>query len=257
MPFDYITAEDAIARDGLRMVVVRNVPSPWGEAAKGIFHMKEFDWAAVSLAYDDPKLTEWMGGGSSAPVAIHGNEAPRSGWAEILLLAERLASDPALVPTNAIDRSLMFGLAHELMGEEGLGWARRLQLVDVGMRGEGGFPEPIAAYIGGKYGYTPECSAGCHARVVDLLTMLASRLQAQADAGSAYYIGDGPTAVDIYSATIMALFSPLPEDQCAMNPHTRTAFNTMDDDTRAAFDPILITHRDRMYADHLELPLSL
>jgi hypothetical protein len=34
------------------MVVVGNVPSPWGEAAKGILHIKGIEWAAVRLAYD-------------------------------------------------------------------------------------------------------------------------------------------------------------------------------------------------------------
>ena len=33
MPFDYVSTEEAIARDGLRMVVVGGIPSPWGEAA--------------------------------------------------------------------------------------------------------------------------------------------------------------------------------------------------------------------------------
>ena len=35
MPVQYVGVEEAIARKGLRMVVVGNVPSPWGEAAKG------------------------------------------------------------------------------------------------------------------------------------------------------------------------------------------------------------------------------
>ena len=34
MPVTYLSTEPAIARPGLRMVVVGNVPSPWGEAAK-------------------------------------------------------------------------------------------------------------------------------------------------------------------------------------------------------------------------------
>src|SRR6185312_3834327 len=49
MPVTYLSTEQAIARPGLRMVVVGNVPSPWGEAAKGIFHIKRLDWAAVRL----------------------------------------------------------------------------------------------------------------------------------------------------------------------------------------------------------------
>lgn len=257
MAFDYITAEEAIARDGLRMVVVRNVPSPWGEAAKGILHMKGLDWAAVPLAYDDPKLTEWMGGTTSAPVAVHGKEPPRSGWADILLMAERLAPEPALIPTDAVDRAIMFGLCHELLGEEGLGWTRRIQGIHAGLTGQGGWPEPVCQYLGAKYGYTPEMGIAAGHRVIDLLAMFSARLKAQADAGSAYYIGTRPSAADIYSAAVMAMFAPLPEDQCAMNPTTRAAFEVMDDATRAAVDPVLIAHRDRMYADHLALPLSL
>lgn len=257
MPFDYVTTEEAIAREGLRMVVVTNVPSPWGEAAKGVLHMKGIDWAAVPLAYDDPKLGEWTKGSYSAPAAVYNDEAPRTGWADILLLAERIAPEPALIPRNAIDRALMFGLCHELLGEGGLGWERRLQLIDKGMRGEPGFPERVAAYLAPKYGYTPACGAACEARVIDLLMMLSTRLQSQKEAGSVYYIGSAPTAADIFSAVVMAMFGPLPENQCAMNPLTRAAFLAIDGATKAALDPILFTHRDHMYAEHLELPLSL
>ena len=38
------------------MVVVGGVPSPWGEAAKGILHIKGIDWAAVRLVYDSEPL---------------------------------------------------------------------------------------------------------------------------------------------------------------------------------------------------------
>jgi hypothetical protein len=38
---------------------------------------------------------------------------------------------------------------------------------------------------------------------------------------------------------------------------TRAAFNTCDAQTESALDPILLEHRDRVYAQHLELPLSL
>jgi len=45
----YVSVEDAMKRSGLRMVVVGGVPSPWGEAAKGILHIKRIDWVAVRL----------------------------------------------------------------------------------------------------------------------------------------------------------------------------------------------------------------
>ena len=116
MPFQYVSVEDAIGRAGLRMVVVGDVPSPWGEAAKGIFHIKGLTWVAVRLAYDSDALKDWAGQ-RSGPVAIYDNERPRSGWAEILLLAERLAPAPSLLPADAAERALVFGLAHEICGE--------------------------------------------------------------------------------------------------------------------------------------------
>jgi hypothetical protein len=42
-----------------------------------------------------------------------------------------------------------------------------------------------------------------------------------------------------------------------MEASTRAAFETLDAQTEAALDPILFQHRDMMYAEHLELPLSL
>ena len=43
-----------------------------------------------------------------------------------MLLAERLAPAPALLPADPASRALALGLAHELCGEAGLGWSRRL-----------------------------------------------------------------------------------------------------------------------------------
>ena len=53
------------------------------------------------------------------------------------------------------------------------------------------------------------------------------------------------------------VFNPLPEESCKMHPAFRAAFESLDDETRVALDPVLLEHRDRMYAKHLELPLSL
>lgn len=256
MPVKYVDVDEAIAASGLRMMVVSNVPSPWGEAAKGIFHVKGLDWKAVRLAYDDPKLAEWAGE-LSAPVAVYGDEPPRSRWSDILLLAERLQPEPSLIPDDPSDRALMFGWAHELLGEEGLGWSRRLQAVESGFAGQGGFRKPVAQYLAGKYGYNASLGATYGGRVRQLLNGLSDRLKAQKAAGSHFYIGDMLSALDIYSATTLALFAPLPEDICQMNPDSRAAFLSMDDETRAALDPVLLEHRDRMYADVLETPLSL
>jgi glutathione S-transferase len=256
MPFEYVSVADAIDRRGLRMVVVGNVPSPWGEAAKGMLHMKRVPWVAVRLAYDDARLAEWAGQ-RSGPVVLYDDDKPRSGWAEILLLLERLAPNPPLIPQAADQRALMFGLAHELCGEGGLGWTRRLQLIHAGLHGQGGFPAPVAKYLGKKYGYTPALGAAAPGRIAELLSLLSTRLEAQRAAGHRYYFGDSPTALDVYSATSSAMFQPLPHDVCAMEPNTRAAFELRDPVTDAVLDPILFEHRDLMYAEHLELPLAL
>ncbi len=260
MPIQYLSVEEALPHPRLRMVVVPNIPSPWGEAAKGFLHIKGIEWAAVRLAYDSESLKNWAGqtsGQLSGPVAIYGEERPRSGWAEILLLAERLKPTPSLLPTDPAERALVLGLAHEICGEEGLGWTRRLQQVHAGLQNAPGFPPPVAKYLAKKYGYRPEAAADYGTRVVALLGMLVDRLKAQHKAGSNYYVGNSLTAVDVYSATFMALFAPLPHAQCAMDPAMRTALESLDEQTKAALDPILLEHRDKMYADHLELPLSL
>jgi glutathione S-transferase len=256
MTFEYVGVDEAISRAGIRMVVVGGVPSPWGEAAKGILHIKRIDWVAVRLAYDSERLKEWAGQ-RNAPVLIYENERPRSGWAEILLLAERLAPTPSLLPRDASERALVFGLAHEICGEAGLGWSRRLQLVHAGLRNAAGFSEPVSRYLGKKYGYSAAAGATAGPRVAELLAMLAARLEAQRRIGSRYYVGNSLTAADVYSAAFAAMFQPLPPEHCDMDAAARAAFSALGAETAAALDPILLEHRDMMYADWLELPLSL
>ncbi len=256
MNIQYVSVEEAIARRGMRMVVLGKVPSPWGEAAKEIFRLKRIDFAAVRLVYDNPALEKWAGQ-LSGPVAVYDDEPPRSGWAEILMLAERLAPEPALLSLEPHARAQAIDLANKFCGEGGLGWSRRLQMVHAGYAGAGGFAERIAQFLGAKYGYQPADAPKYSARVRELLGEFAARLRAQREAGSPYYLGDGLSAVDIYGATFMALFKPLPEAQCDMHPGVRSAFEWLDPETRAALDPILIEHRDMMYSRHLALPLSL
>jgi glutathione S-transferase len=256
MAFEYLAVEDAIHRPGLRMVVVGIVPSPWGEAAKGFFHIKRIPWSAVRLVYDNEALKNWAGQ-LSGPVAVFDNEVPLSGWAQILMLAERLAPEPQLLPDVPADRARVVALGDKFCGERGLGWTRRLQLVHAGLQKTGGFPERVAGYLGKKYGYEADAADGYGRRVSELLGELGAELRAQRQAGGSYYLGETLTAADVYSATFMALLKPLPQGVCNMHPGSRAAFEWLDAETAAALDPILIEHRDMMYSRHLELPLSL
>jgi glutathione S-transferase len=238
------------------MVVVTGVPSPWGEAAKGILHVKQIPWKAVKLDQASDEMAEWTKQ-RSGPVAMFDDEAPRSGWAEILLLAERLAPSPALLPANPLERARAIGLSHEICGEEGLGWARRLQGVHAGLNGEPGFPPGVAQYLAGKYGYRAENGPGYTRRVTDLLQIFADLLSSQRSEGSQFYVGETLSAVDIYSATFMALFRPLPPEQCPIPEAMRPGFESLDEQTAKALDPILLEHRDFVYNEFLELPLTL
>ena len=141
-------------------------------------------------------------------------------------------------------RDLVLELSNEICGKGGLGWSRRLQLIHAGLNGAGGFPERVAAYLGKKYGYSAEAGAAAGTRVAELLGRLAARLRKQQEAGSPWYFGQTLTAADVYSAAFMAMFRPLPHDQCPMDPTTRAAFETLDARTTAALDPLLIAHRD-------------
>jgi len=256
VPFEYVSVQEAIAKPGLRMVVVGGIPSPWSEAAKGIFAIKKIDWTATRLVYDDPSLRDLRGwiGKITAPAVVHNDDSPRTGWAEILLLAEQLAPEPSLIPSDSSERALMMGLCHELLGEGGLCWSRRLHAAHAGLSGEGGFSPKVSGYLAKKYGGQAQDADGAQTRVLELLSMFAARLDASS---GEYLLGDTMTAADVHLAASVGLFAPLPAEQCAMLPPFRDAYQWLNDATKAALNPVLLRHRDRMYERHLELPLSL
>jgi glutathione S-transferase len=253
---EFVSVEEAKQRSGLRVVMVGMVPSPWGEAAKGILYHKKIPYVATRLSTEGAAVKQWTGH-DSAPIAVYEKEPPRTAWAEILLLAERLAPHPPLIPASPEDRALLFGLSHEICGEDGLGWSRRLSGVHASLAGGTGFPKPIAEYLGAKYGYRGDNGEAAGRRVVELLGMFARRIAQQRQRGRRYLIGDTLSAADIYLAAFMAVFAPLPDDLCPIPDPFRAAFTAMDDATRAALDPLLLEHRDMIYHTHLELPLTL
>ena len=255
---EFVELAEAKARSGLRLVTVGGIPSPWSEAAKGLFRAVGIPFVGVRFAPGQAEFAEWTGC-ANAPAAIYEDEPPRSGWAEILLLAERLAPEPRLIPEAPEERALLFGLAHEICGEMGLGWSRRLHGIHESLDTEGrvGFPLGVAKYLAPKYGYRPDNKAEAHQRVIDVVGLLARRLRAQREAGSQFYLGDSLSALDVYSATFMVMFRPLPPEQCPMPEPLRKGFETVDPETEKLLDPLLFEHRDFVYQKYLELPMTL
>ncbi|MBX9943697.1 MAG: hypothetical protein K2Y40_06430 [Reyranella sp.] len=64
-------------------------------------------------------------GQNSAPFVAWQDEKPLNRWLDILLLAERLAPEPAMLPADPRQRALAVGLSHEMLAEP----RHRLKLV--------------------------------------------------------------------------------------------------------------------------------
>ncbi|MEE2672904.1 MAG: hypothetical protein VX466_03860 [Myxococcota bacterium] len=257
---DYVDIEEAKRRSGLRLVLTVGVPGPWGEAAKGVFHVKKIPYLPVAQqgGQANDALREWTGF-DNAPQAIYEAEPPRIRVSEILFLAERLEPNPPLIPSDPQERATAFGLLHEIGGEMGFAWCRRLQLFHpILALPEGAVPAPLVESVSrmaAKYGYSPEQAALADRRVVEILGLLSDSLRQQSERDSGFFVGDKLSAVDIYWATFAAMVKPLPHDQCPMDDMLRGGYSLSDAQGLEAADPLLLAHRDRIYRDYLELPL--
>ena len=169
----YLPLADVIRRQGLRLVLVQGFPSPWGQAAKTIFEIKSLEYvvAAQEAGGTNDELVAWAGE-NSGPVVAWNDAAPIHRWYDILMLAERLAPVPALVPVNPRDRALMMGLSNELCGEGGLGWNRRLQMFAL-MLDAPDAPAGVAR-MGSKYRYSQAGARAAGARTAQQIAALAT-----------------------------------------------------------------------------------
>lgn len=253
---DWIGITEARELPGLRLVLLRGLPSPWSVAARAILELKGIPFQPVWRTPQDPPdaLREWTGQ-DSFPAAMYDDERPRTGWAEILLLAERLGDKPRLLPADPFERALVFGLSHEICGELGLAWCRRLMGLAARLRTDA--EDPYVREFAYKYGSSPREMETATQRVVDLLRLLSSQLRQQREAGVEFLVGDALSAVDVYWAAFCNLVSPLPDDRMPLEPEVRRAFTADDPHVRLALDPLLLEHRDAIYERWLRLPVEL
>jgi len=256
---EWIEVAEGRRRPGLRLVLVRGVPSPWGEAAKAILQVKKLPFVRVAQQPGGPnaELLEWTGQ-TSAPALAFGDERPRTGWAEILLLAERLAPEPRLVPAEPAERARLFGLVNELAGELGFGWCRRNDGIHQAAQNLPAGPlRDGALAFGRKYGYRPEEAELYRRRVREVLTLFTELLRDQRARGARFLLGGSLSALDLYWATFAALLAPLPRDLCPMDDGMHAFYTLRDPTQRAPGDEILLEHRDAIYRDFFELPVEL
>jgi glutathione S-transferase len=246
-----VSVAEAIKADGLRIVIVQAMPSPWGVAAKAMIEHKSLDYVCAYQIpmSDNPELLAWAGT-NSAPVVAWNDEPPINRWEDILLLLERLVPDPRLVPENMAERIEVFGICREICGEVGFGWNRR---IDLARPPAGEEPGPFAQ----KYNYRHTEAAVANERVVALMAELAARLKKQKENGSDYLVGKTVTAADFYWAAFSNLVSLQPAEEMPVNPDARPMFQNTPAEITAAIEPVLMTHRDYIMRTHYKLPVEL
>jgi glutathione S-transferase len=251
---DWVGIAEARALPGLRLLALRGVPSPWSLAARAILELKRIPYQKVFAAPGDAPgaVLEWTGQ-ASFPAAMYRDERPRTGWAEILLLAERLAPEPALLPSDPEERALVLGVSHEICGEMGLAWCRRLLMLESRLRQAPDDPQ-VQSFVR-KYGSGEEGFEAARARLVDVLRMLASQLQRQREAGRAFLVGSALSAADVYWATFSNMVALLPPETLPLPDALRAAFALDDAEVAKALHPALIRHRDWIYAKYLTTPI--
>src|SRR3569623_853880 len=247
--------DTAVGREasGTRLDASAVVPRPWSEAAKGVFRLADLPVLVVRAAPRDKELLAWTGV-DNVPVVLLDREPARSCWSQIVGLAARLAPG-AVMPVDPAERAAAMGLLELIAGEQGLGWNGRLAMIDASVtsNGERGFPPQVAGYLAKRYGYTPALAAHLRARVVGQLAPLAARLGARA-----YFGGERPNAVDVYTATFLTPLVPLSESDCRrMVPPLRAAFATAAEAFGALVPAPLLAVRARMFEQHLAYPIEI
>lgn len=225
---EFVDVATARSASGVRIVVSGLVPSPWSEAAKGLFRIAKVPVLAVRRMRDAADITAWTGI-DNVPVVFHDAEPARTHWAAITTLAARLAGPEVIIPDDVGARVETMGLLHEIAGEDGIGWNARLAMIDATITsgGKRGFPLPVGQYLAKRYGYTPGNAARSRTRIVRQLHAVRDRLFAQRALGHDYLGGPQISALDVYLATFLTPLSEIPHDDCPqLEPVLRYAFGS-------------------------------
>jgi glutathione S-transferase len=251
---EYLSVEEARRRSGLRLALTRGVPGPWSEAAKAMFTLRNVSFLPVQqIAGDDnAALVEWTGH-RNAPIALYENEPPRVRWLELLDLAERLGTGPSLMPENRDDRVFMVGLINEIAGENGMAWNARILMFHATVDALG--PDAANNPMYAEYRYDKNAIDSSIEKIESFLSYLASHMEAQRNVGTHFLVGRAFSAADVYWAYFSNMLKTLPQEQCPVSDGLRRTWGVLAKSI-SGYAPILIEQRNRIFAEHLELPLN-
>ena len=224
-------------------------------SARAIFDHHGVAYTAVEQtgAGANEDLRDWTRH-RNAPVAVFNDEPPRTGWLDILNLAERLGAGPSLIPTERDTRMAMIGHINELIGEHGLIWQMRLLMLGLGGP-ERAAKEAARNPMYADYGYTETARDEAPARIAGILDRFTRHAAGQQKRGSPYLFGDRLSAADLYWAYFSLIFATLPDALCPMPEPLRKSY----DYSSAAIGgcaELLINQRDFIFEQHLELPMT-
>jgi len=250
---EYTTPETARSMSGLRLALTTGVPAPYSMSARTILDLKGVAYIPVAQvpAGHNEALKAWTGH-RNAPTAVLDDEGPRTGWLDILNLAERLGSGAPLLPNDVHERMLMIGLANELIGENGFLWLLRIV-----MFGFGGPDRAAKARetnpMFDEYGYDADrVETALQAAKVSFEVFAT---HAKTHAHPHYLIGDRLSALDIYWAYFSQLRLTLPAEACPMPGGMRRSYEKANE-VLGPCDPALIERRDFIFREHIGLPLD-
>jgi glutathione S-transferase len=252
---DYIAPNDAKNMSGLRIALTAGLPAPWSMAARFMFEIKGIAVTPVpqmgGQANED--LLAWTGH-RNAPVVVYNDEPPRTNWADIIELAERLTPEPRLVPEDIDARMSMFGLCNEICGANGLLWNARILMFAPGLQSKNEGARKATEVMANAYGFSEEAAASAGVRIGQILARLTKQLDQQKTNNSPYFLGKKLSALDLIWASFSNSMRPLSEDVNPMDAGMRKVYQHMGD----ALQPseILFTHRDFIYQEHISLPLD-
>jgi glutathione S-transferase len=251
----YVELSEAKAARGVRMAVAARLPSPWSEGAKGVFRIANVEALAVRYRTGDPDVAAWMCAGN-VPAVLYGDEIVRTGWAEIVSLAARLDATNGVLPAEPEARARAFGMINELAGEDGLAWTGRLHMIRAGLKGEPGFPPPVAQFLAGRYGADP--GVDVPGRLATILGRFDRALSAAEIEGHPYLFGPRPSAADVYLATSLTPLLIGPVEECPdIFPKIHAAFSALREAYGRLVPERLVAHRRRMLEQHLGLPMEI
>jgi hypothetical protein len=252
---DYLSIADAKTKNGLRLVLTRDVPGPWSESAKAVLRTRNVEYLAVEQhgGRDNRELVAWTGH-RNAPIALYNDEPARVRWQEILDLAERLGTGPSLYPEDIADRIKMVGLSSEICNEGGLAWHARMLMLNMTYQAHGDVvfeKNPMFR----EYGFSEQAVFDAIARVEQILGHLTATIKSQQARGSVYLVGDSLTAADIYWACFSNMLEALSPEKNPMPDSLRQGWGALAKGI-GDYDPILIEQRDAIFEKHLWLPLE-